>query len=377
MNLKFLTFLFVGLLFFSFPSCNQIENIQGELAEALDLLDGGIDAIGTESQGWRLTLDEIAESWPENLHNSKEEINQLMAEGIGATSSNIICVVDAIPNRIIRGLETIKAKLLNQSKPPIVPTVCQVSMPLIDMNLPDFSRRKIVINGYDFYDGNLLYLTLRSFAGDSMLLEHRLTKQSHYQYTINIAEMDEELKKWDVLTMYFEDELISEWSLIQEENPDRYIIGFIPPEIEGLCPDHIAGDNDFNQNGPHVKLETEIFIVNEKEVWVRIFCHMKETDGSYAEARGEWQGKVWPSVMSPPPSADYKIVSFKSPRFSRANYVDDDKLVDYPTVLGSLVNQYRVMADTSGNDIGECTDDDENSNLKVVFNEVLLDIQEE
>lgn len=376
MNLKFLAFLFVGILSFSLSSCSQIENIEGEVGVALDLIDGGIDAISTESQGWRLTLEELTENLPESLHNTKEEINQLLAEGIGATGSNIICVVDAIPNRMIRGLETIKSRLLNEVEPPVVPTVCQVSMPLLDMNLPEFSRRKIVINGYDFQDGNLLFLVLKNFAGDSILLENRLTKQSHYQYTINIAEMDEELIKWDLLAMYFEEELISEWSIIKVENPARYIIGFIPPNIEGLCPDHIGGDDDFDENGPHVQLETEAFIVNEKEVWVRIYCHMKETAGSLAEAQGEWQGKVWPSPMSPPPSGDYEILSFKSSRSSNASYVDDDKLVDYPIVLGSLVHQYRVMGDTSGKDIGECTDDDENSNLKVVFNELKIEVEE-
>ena len=376
MNCKLLTLLgFFTAFLLGLNSCNQLDNLEEDLALTIDLIDNGIDVIGNESQGWRLTLEEISENLPEGFHYVREDIGQLLSEGIGAAGSNIICVVDAIPNRIIRGLQKIKAQLLRTSLPKVVPTVCQVSMPVIDLNQPDYLRRRIVINGYDFRNGDLLHLELHSFAGDSIALEQRLTKQSHYQYTINIAEMEEEWVKWDFLKMKFEEEVISEWSIIHIGGTEMETIGFIPPAFPKLCPDHIGGDEDFDENGPLVRLNAKAFIVGEKEVWIRFSVEMKETTGDETEAVGEWQAKVWPNLMSPPPTGDYRIVSFASSHTSSATYVDNDELVDYPIVLGRLVHQFRSQADTKGKDFQACDDDDENTNVSVTFNELKIEIE--
>lgn len=376
MKFKFLSvfglfaFLLVGL-----NSCNQLGDLEENLAVTIDLIDDGIDVIASESQGWRLTLEELSENLPEGFHYVREDVQLLMTEGIGAANSNILCVVDAIPNRMIKGLEKIRAGLIGVPVPFTSPTVCQVSMPVLDLNQPDYLRRRIVVNGYDFTHGDFLHLELHSFDGDSTALENRLTKQSHYQYTINIAEMEEEWVKWDLLKLKFQDEVVSEWSIIHTGGTDVITVGFIPPPFPKLCPDHIAGDEDFDENGPLVRLEAEAFIVGEKEIWVRLSCEMKETADDETEAMGNWQAKVWPNSLSAPPSGDYRILSFASSHSSTASYVDIDELVDYPIVIGGLVHQFRSQADTGGKDFQACDDDDENSNVSVTFNELKIDVE--
>lgn len=363
------------LLLFPFSSCDQIDNIEEELGEAIAVLDHGIYRIGSESQSWRMALEEIKFNLPEGLHNTKEEVAMLLNEALGATNSNIICVVDAIPKRVVRGLENMKAGLLGLNPRPVPPTICQTSMSIIDMNLPEFSRRKLVLNGYDFTEDEFLRLELHSLdANEPMIVTERLSKQSNYQYTINLADFDIDLMRYHSLKVIFNKELISEFSIIRTNDPEMFNVSFIPADLLNLCPDHIGGDDNFNGNGPNVSVAAEVFTVNEKEVWARISYHLIETESSWAEAQGEWQVQLYPSLAQDPPVGDYRIKRITSPKISTASYTDDDENVDLPMINGGLVSQFRCQAETSGQDIGECEGDD-STNLSITFNPIHLDVE--
>jgi len=52
-------------------------------------------------------------------------------------------------------------------------------------------------------------------------------------------------------------------------------------------------------------------------------------------------------------------------------YVDDNHQLDFPTVASSsLVREFRIMGDTDGNDVGNCTKDD--VYMEITFNEVQI-----
>lgn len=357
-------------------SCNQIDEFSGNLDEAIRVLDSGIDRISGESQSWRYALEEVRATLPEGFHNIKEEVGILLNEGLGSSTSSVICIVDAIPKRMVRGLEGMKSSLLGIDSAPAPPTVCQTSMAIIDMNLPEFSRRKLILNGYDFTNWELLNLELFALdANEALDITTRLSKQSNYQYTINLAGIDDLLFKHHSLRVVFNKEIISEFSIIKENAPERYAIDFVPADLLQFCPDHIAGDDKLKDDNTEVAVSAEIFTVNQTEVWVHLSYHILEPSGDLSEARSDWQVKLYPSLDLAPPTGDYKITRILSPTFSSANYIDDDETVDLPVVQGALVRTFRCQADTNGGDFGHCEGDD-SSNLSVTFNPIRIEVEQ-
>lgn len=368
------------ILAFLFPllisSCSQVDDLSGNLDEAVAVLDNGIDRIARESQSWRYTLEEVRSNLPEGFHNLKEEIGMLLNEGLGASTSNVVCIVDAIPKRMARGLENVKAGLLGGTAAPIPPTVCQTSMAIIDLNLPEFSRRKLILNGYDFDRWEFLKLELFALdATETMNITTRLSQQSHYQYTINLAGIDDILVQYHSLRVTFNDEIISEFSIIRANGPTRTTIDFVPANLTQLCPDHIAGDDRLGDDDTQVNVSAEIFTVNQTEIWAHISYRLLEPSGDYSEAQGDWQVKIYPTLDLSPPNGEYAITRILSPDRSLASYVDDDENVDLPTVQGGLVRTFRCQADTNGGDIGHC-DGDDSSNLSIIFNPVRVEIEQ-
>ena len=83
-------------------SCNQVDDISGNVDDAIRVLDNGIDRISGESQSWRFALEEVRSTLPEGFHNLKEEVGMLLNEGLGASTSSVICIVDVVTVITIR-----------------------------------------------------------------------------------------------------------------------------------------------------------------------------------------------------------------------------------------------------------------------------------
>ncbi len=139
--------------------------------------------------------------------------------------------------------------------------------------------------------------------------------------------------------------------------------GYTPSSITLLCPTHIGGDREFDGHGPNVKASAALSIKNEKEIWVTLYLHAKETKSDWTEAEGRWERKLWSA-----PTGKI-IVDIDTDKSSEASYTDTDHSLDRPSVQGgSLVSAFEIMGDTSGNDVGNCTSGDVYMN--VYFNEV-------
>lgn len=146
------------------------------------------------------------------------------------------------------------------------------------------------------------------------------------------------------------------------------IVEFTPGSFTLLCPNHIGGDREFDGHGPAVKASATLKLKNlNKELWVELYLHAKETRSDWTEAEGKWEYKIWDA-----PSGK-KIKRIISDSSSGAQYVDTDHTLDIPTVTGgSLVYKFEIMGDTRGNDVGNCTADDVYMN--VYFNSVTLEL---
>lgn len=140
---------------------------------------------------------------------------------------------------------------------------------------------------------------------------------------------------------------------------------FTPGAITRKCPNHIGGDREFAGHGPDVdEITAAIETRNgEKEIWVVMALHAKETRSDWTEAQGNWEKKLYTTQTG------QKVNSIDTDRASNASYVDTNHALDTPSVSGgTLVRKFEVMGDTGGNDVGNCTADD--VYLNVYFNEI-------
>ncbi len=372
MKTKFL-FSLMLLLLTSNYGCKRIDGLTSSIDEAVAVLDDAIADITAESASWRGILEGVVEDLPETTHDIKSEVSQLINESIGATSSNIICVIDAIPTRILRKLNEFKAKLTTGGViPALSPTVCQVSLPTIDLNTNEVTRRTIVVNGYDFDNADLLKVELRKNSGQSITLNNRINKQSNYQYTIDIANMDDVLGAYNQMVIVFGSEDISQFGIIHKEEPLIETVEFRPRDFGPECPTHIGGDREFDGHGPNMTAQARIYIVNEKEIWAEIYYHVKETVSDWTEAKGEWSYKIWPTSQNPAPP-NYKIRRILSSVSSARTHRDDDHSPDILSSSG-LVDNFICVGDTGGDDVGNCNGNND-ANIKVQYNTIRIEVE--
>lgn len=354
-------------------SCKKIDVLNDSIQDAIQVLDDAVADMTTESANWRAILEDVVADLPETTHNVKSEVSQLINESIGATSSNIICVMDAIPTRIVRKLNELKAKLaLGGVIPVLAPTVCQVSLPIIDLNNAEITRRTITVNGYDFDNANLLTLVLRKNSGATQTLSNRINKQSNYQYTINVANMDALLAAYDQIAIVFGEVDISQFGIIHKEEPIIQTIEFRPADFGPECPTHIGGDREFDGHGPDVTARTSIYIVNGKEIWADVYFHVKETVSDWTEAKGEWKYKIWPTIHNTAP-ANYKIRSILSASTTTKRYEDTDHSPDIINGSGPVDN-FICVGDTGGDDVGRCNGNND-ANISVQYNVIRISVE--
>lgn len=145
--------------------------------------------------------------------------------------------------------------------------------------------------------------------------------------------------------------------------PQEYT--FFPTPIENLCPVHIGGNREFGGAGPVVTINCTAYIVNDEHIYVDVYFYLIEThpDGT----AGLYDGDI--KIYTAP--SGKKIQSIVSATESSANYTDTDITFDFPIVVGELVDSFKSMGDTWGDDLGSCIDDYE-AELNIYFNPMTI-----
>ncbi|MEO0685731.1 MAG: thiol-activated cytolysin family protein, partial [Cyanobacteria bacterium J06649_11] len=120
-----------------------------------------------------------------------------------------------------------------------------------------------------------------------------------------------------------------------------------PIEPHRMCPTKIGnGDRDFHGNGPKVSVDMRLYVKNNRELWVEVIWHLRETKTDWTEAKGDWDFKLWTA-----PSG-HKIKKIKSVAQSSLTYTDTDHGWDYFNNISGFVKRVEVKGDEAGNDIG-------------------------
>jgi hypothetical protein len=116
---------------------------------------------------------------------------------------------------------------------------------------------------------------------------------------------------------------------------------FIPPRI--------AGDADFNGNGPDVLTSTRLFGIGTRTLRVQLFMDAVETRSDFTQARGL-------SSMQTIFEANQGecVVSVSLGQYDEVNYIDTDHARDDfdNQVTGSFVQRWYIVGDTTGDEAG-------------------------
>lgn len=216
----------VGLVIFSgaFSGCKKLKIFEDELSRTIDILEDGINTIESESTNWRTSVEDIYDRIPETtdvvIEDARKEINFLMDDVISSVSANINCLVDSAPERILEGLRRTLAKLKDEELPPLATcaTVCAPNVNTIDLREEPQFYETVVLNGYDFIDGQVdIYIILEKASGSIIALqENHFTRQSDYLATISLYNMESTLEQYNTLKVMCGNSVLSEFTIIPD-----------------------------------------------------------------------------------------------------------------------------------------------------------------
>jgi hypothetical protein len=133
------------------------------------------------------------------------------------------------------------------------------------------------------------------------------------------------------------------------------------PDTKDVCPPMTRPDREFNGNGPIVQLEAEALVTPDaKEIRLRSFFSARELGGDISTAAHE-TNTFFHRVAGSRTCA--VISAIVTPSLSMRVYTDtnhriDERLPSTVAPSGEFVSLFKIRGDTSGLDIGNCTNDD-------------------
>jgi hypothetical protein len=132
-----------------------------------------------------------------------------------------------------------------------------------------------------------------------------------------------------------------------------YWVTLGPYAFTRLCPEHITGDREYAGHGPEVFARAELHMSSD---WTTLYVVptmlQRETQSDWSRASlQEW---IW--LYNTPAGQVIRFI-WNATR-SEIHYIDTDHALDRFVPTDTLVQEFQIMGDTSGNDIGNCTTGD-------------------
>lgn len=222
---KVLLLLTASLLALSLNSCFEDEK---EIAKrAVDTLDKAIATLDSNSAKWQDVLKETRDKLvAESQSTIRNEITNLINNGIAASGVEVRCELDFIRKRMRRELVPIRNKLaLKANVPPLPesslePEVCQVVPAYINFSLDETKRNVLQLSGYDFDKESITVILLN--GNEEINAKDNLTQNSKYSLVLNLSSTNGITlsdKSSKIIVKTKTGKLISEIPVIQPQKP--------------------------------------------------------------------------------------------------------------------------------------------------------------
>ncbi|MDZ7362451.1 MAG: hypothetical protein ONB46_17265 [candidate division KSB1 bacterium] len=342
---------------FAFGGGGCFDDIEDELRkareQALFELDKAINNLSNDLNSWKFVLQDLENKLAHDVQQTlRGDVTQLLRMGIGAAGSQIVCVMDAIPKRILRGLQVARARFLGEAIPLLEPTICMTSMSVIDLALSPERRKEIIYNGYDILNDPLtLQAVLRKSNGEELVLTNRLHKNTDYQFTINLAGLlDNFLDDFLLLAVKFDNKKDLSQIAIQPKIPKppqtREVLASISPIT--YVPPHTQGDAEFEGHGPRVTISVYIYR-QPRYAYLKVYMMASETMSDWTTAKG-WSSEH--RIYDAPAGWHIKSINGKTAWAPALVYTDSNWRDD---IFNIDLGQLTVTGDTDGHEAGTRT----------------------
>ena len=337
------------------------------------------DAVGTlenESIAWQGTLQDslnqiegIADDAIADVQSTlQNELSNVIQRGVAAVGVEARCGLDFVHRRkqqeIRRIIEWFQERVAGgtASPPdPLPPHACQVVPDVIERSQVPGRVNAVRLFGYD-WDRGTIDVRRRDGTTFVPLGERYVSRPTHYEMTLNLGANGIPLND---LT----NQLVVRWSagggssvtlgsisVIQPTPPVCQIREEVkrPTPIRDFSPGLLRGDREFGGNGPTV--DASVTLTNQRSnVNARLCMRAEETDSNGTPRDSLANGCTTRSIYTP--RAGFRVSTILSHRSSTARYRDTNHDIDRigGNPGGGPVNNFQIMGDGGGDDIGRHT----------------------
>lgn len=323
-------------------------------------IEAAIAAIDINSAQWQDIVRDLMEQMPEAENDLKADIDEILQRGIKATTVSVIASGDFVSRRVQEGLDRLESRITGKPVPVYPPAFLGFTPDALEVKrvLSD-ELNAITVYGYDFDRrdpaGELMKLFILR-DGSFEECSFALTLATHYEAKINLAANGVQMSKGcTLMQLRWEDKVISTLPILQPDPPQPKNITVNLQNIT-FRPPHTRGDKDFDGSGPYVELEAAIagadFVpggATALQAYVDMFAEETEADWTTASGRSDWQ-----IVYRAEPG--FRILNIITPINCVESYTDTSHSEDLVCPgIGNLVECFRCVGDTGGDDAGVAT----------------------
>ena len=326
--------------------------------------------LSANSENWQRILQTTIDDLKAKDTEVANELNLLVQRGIANAGLTVQCDISYLGDMLIFGIERIKAKLSGTEPQPFRAFVCNASPPDVDMNLDPNRRNAIEVYGYNLDQGNLrLYHVTDSRQEDRT---GDFATVSPFKRTINLGlngiHLDAHSQR---LRIDLGDGVYRDIAVIQAypkvcETKD---ITLTTQKMTVFPIKFGSGDNDFDGNGPCVRVLVRINAVSRTQIGARATmesweCHgdMTKISYDYTLARGQLDKTLYTT------DSEWELAEIRSPTSAAFEQYCEGKRPITRADTG-LVANWIVVGDSNGDDIGNGP---AKTNVEITFNKLLV-----
>lgn len=326
---------------------------------AVSAIDQAIDDITVQSQDWQVTLNHMTDDLPREARALiQNDLVQLAERAAGAVTTGVQCIVDMLGKRVVEGLRSLRAQLLDEPYDPPPPSVCQFTPAEVNLGAGPETYQTIRIYGYDMDSSKPLHASVRTKSGTITDISDKLRQQTKYLSVLDLQDVQFPSNA-DLLTVSGANDGLGQLPVLQPVPPkcktqERHAA----PVDRRVAASLVRGDAEFFGNGPLTTASFAVANTGDALQATLSVSAQEQVPALYAPPGTWWNGdtyaegsSTWPLWEAPD---GWQIVSY-TPAAPVESYVARDTSTDthfLPASGGSIVKAWTVVGDTPGVDVG-------------------------
>ncbi|MEZ0606888.1 hypothetical protein ACAW74_00155 [Fibrella sp. WM1] len=354
---------FSALFFSLFFECGigKLKKATEDATAALvNTLQNSTDQLNSQSSDWQQIAEDtrrdvikaVGDLQDETLLTIRRDVLNTVDRLPLAAGAEFRCNADFLRNRLKQDLLRIKAKLLKQNLPELEPVLCGVSPTGVVL---EEKPQLIELFGYDLDKQKNINVFLREGA-EKIDVTSKLSQPTHYHWVLNVGSGNGVpfTKNSDEVLVYFGDREMASIPVVQPnieicESEIRDNIASEFPAID-FTPKLINGDREFNSHGPKSYAYVQISHTSSR-IWATVFMdaiewHNDKPSGDKTQVQEMKNFHLWTAP------AGRIIEKITSATFQDITYIDSNHQTDQLSSGGELVEFFRFVGDTPGDEAG-------------------------